>query len=307
MITDAFILFLSLVLIFYLSDLLTRSLSMFAKKLRINSFFLGTMLLALGTSFPELISATTAGILKVNQLSIGNLIGSNIVNTLLIIGVMALIRPIRNIRKGEIKETIPIILSTILVLIFLMNGYLSRTEGIILIISYFAYHYFMHKSKFFEGKIITKARIAKEMIVTPFTIFGIIISGYLVVSSSVFLAKSYGINLTLFGLTVVAIGTSMPELATSIASSKNNNSKLGIGNIIGSNITNVLLILGITSVINPINFTINTFILVSWLFFFLSSLVLSIMMINDKKISKNEGIFLLMSFVIYLTLIVMTR
>jgi len=303
MIVEVLILLMSLVLIFYLSQLLSSVLSHFANKMKINSFFVGSIILAFSTSLPELIESVVSTLMGVGELGLSSLIGSNISNITFILAVTSLIRPIRNIYKREVKESLLVLLITVLFIVFLVNGVLSRIEGAVLILVYVYYQYYMH------GKLLSKERLTRfkdvevDVVAIPVLAIGSILAGYLIVNSTMLITEELGVSLSLIGLTVLAVGTSMPELGASVMASVYHHSKLAVGNVIGSNMTNLLLIAGLAAVINPISVPLNWMTVVSLGFLLFSTALLEVLMIFDKDITKKEGIMLLLVFVIFLVIL----
>ena len=238
------------------ADYFVEGSSAIAKLLKVPSVVIGLTIVAMGTSAPEAAVSITAGLAGSNELALSNVIGSNLFNLVLIVGICALIRPF-TVEQSIMKRDFPIaILSSVLLLFFIRDDYLSRTEGILLLILMAAYltmtvilairnpidiegadHYLpMHTSLIYVGLGLA----------------AIIIGGDLVVDNACRVAAAFGLSETLIGLTIVAIGTSLPELVTSITASRKGESGLALGNVVGSNIFNIMFILGMSSTVHPI-------------------------------------------------------
>lgn len=300
MIIEISILVISLILLFYLSHILTATLAQFSNKLKVSKFIVGSIILAIGTSLPELVNAITSSIIKIGELSIGTIIGSNIANVGIALALTAIIRPIKNIYKREIRETIIVLIATVAFILFTLNGVLSRLEGAIMFSSYFMYQFALNRRSIKPKIKINLKNIEVDVLLIPLTLIGIIICGYLVVTSSIAVTNSLGLSLTFFGLTILALGTSMPEIAASLVSSMKRQSKLVIGNIVGSNIVNLLLIGGLTAIINPVNLEINSAFIFSIFSLFLITVLLEYVTITGKEITRKEGIAMLISYIVYM-------
>lgn len=301
MIVESSVLVMSLIMLFYLSHILTATLANFSDKLNVSRFMVGSIILAVGTSLPELVSGVTSSLIGVGQLSIGGVIGSNIANVGLALAIAAVITPIKNIYKRELRETIFVFIATIGFVIFTLNGVLSRIEGILLIFSYIAYQYIMKSGVIKKDIEIDLKQIEVDVLLIPISLAGVIICGYLVVTSSIAITERLGLSLTFFGLTILAVGTSLPEIATGIVSSINKQVKLITGTVVGSNIANMLLIAGIIALVNPVIFEMDAVFIFSLAFLVFITIILEYVALTETEITRNEGILLLLTYVIYLT------
>ena len=290
----------SLFLMFFLSKYLVESLTHFSKKLRVSEFMVGSIVLAIGTSLPEIIDAIVASSLSLGELGIGIVVGSNISNLLLVLSASVLIKPISKISKPVLKESYLLLLVTLVFALFCLDGQLSRLEGFLLLVSYAGYHWLLHKEEVHSGGLVYAREIEADIILTPIAIFTIVICGWLVVNTGASIAQDLSIPLSFFGLIIIAVTTSLPELSSSLISAKKGHSKMVIGNIFGSNAANLLLAAGIASFLRPMVFassSVLAFSIVSLLF--ISSLI-TFTIHSKKRISRRAGSFLLLGYVIYL-------
>ncbi len=227
-----------------------------ARYFKIPSLVIGLTIVSIGTSAPEAAVSITAALQGNNGIALGNIIGSNIFNTAVVIGVCALIKPIC-IDKNIVKKDFPFMLvSALIATLLMMNGILSRLDGLVLLALFvFFMSYVIRyglKNKTESSEDDEPINIGKAIIISLIGIVVIVFGGDLVVNSATTIANSFGVSQAVIGLTVVAIGTSLPELVTSIVAARKGESDIAIGNVIGSNIFNLLFILGLSSTITPI-------------------------------------------------------
>ena len=231
-----------------------------AKALKVPSVIIGLTIVALGTSLPEASVSITAGLAGNNALALSNVVGSNIFNTLVVVGCSALIAPFL-MDSQILKRDLPInILVSVLLVIFVLDGNLSRIEGIIFLVCLGAYIFSLIKAalKSRQDEVQEKAlSVPVSLVCIVVGVVAIIWGGNLVVNNATVIAQQLGWSDTLIGLTIVSIGTSLPELVTSIVAAKKGESGLSLGNAIGSNIMNVLFILGASATLHPIAATIE--------------------------------------------------
>lgn len=227
-----------------------------AKLLRVPSVIIGLTIVAMGTSAPEAAVSITAGLSGNNDIALSNIIGSNIFNLLVVVGVCATIHAFRP-DAAIVKRDYPVCIgSSILLLIFMADGLLSRIEGLLLLILMGVYLGCMVKNAMHNRTDVLKGQekppVLKSILSILLGIIAIVAGGDLVVDSASSIAVSLGLTPTLIGLTIVAVGTSLPELVTSIVAARKGESGLALGNVIGSNIFNVMFILGMSGVLHPI-------------------------------------------------------
>lgn len=277
--------------------------SALATKLGIPQIVIGLTIVAFGTSAPEAAVSITAGIQGSPDLAISNVLGSNILNVLLILGVSSVITSLA-IQKNTFRYEIPFTaLITILLLVLGMSGgSLSRIDGIIFLIIFAAFMvYLVIISK--QQKPSEEETSAKPMAVWKMILFillggaGIVFGSQLCVDSATEVALHFGMSERMIGLTIVAFGTSLPELITSVTAAIKKNSDIAIGNVVGSNIFNIIFILGLTAVISPINY-ISDFI-VDNIMALIAMVMLFVCVIKNKKLGRVGGIIMLVSYVAY--------
>jgi cation:H+ antiporter len=247
------------------ADWLVDGASSIAKKFRVSNLVIGLTIVSFGTSAPELIVNLFASFNGSSDLAIANVIGSNISNILLILGISAIIFPL-SVTKGTVTKEIPLNLLAAVVLWFLVNdmmidglGFssLTRIDGGILLLFFiiFIYYTFGLSRAEGEGEIIKKYSTWKSIVMVIAGMIGLAIGGQWIVDGAIKIAATFGMSEALIGLTVVAIGTSLPELATSAVAAYKHKPDIAIGNIVGSNIFNIFWILGISSMIRPLIFS----------------------------------------------------
>ncbi len=318
MILNSALFLLGLIFLVKGADIMIDGSSSIAKRYGISTFVIGLTIIAFGTSMPELIVTLIAGIEKSSGIALGNIIGSNISNTLLILGTSALISPLI-VRKNTLYKEIPFLLLSILVVGVLANdsllnnnisNRLSRIDGLILLIFFIIFVYYTFTiSKLEENifqKTVDKINFDKKfnkftsivMIIVGLT--GLVLGGYWVVNSALFFAHFFGLSEKFIGLTVVAIGTSLPELSASAVAAYKKKAEIAVGNIIGSNIFNILLILGLSASITGISY--NSALNFDLLFLFTITVLLLFLIYFGKKniLDKKEGAILLFIYLFYL-------
>ena len=295
------------------ADLFVEGSSSIAKKLKVPSIVIGLTIVAIGTSLPEAAVSITASVTNNNALAISNVLGSNIFNLMVVIGVCAILTPVA-VQKDVVRRDLPF--SVICALLLLVLGYmgsmsLGHVDGIILLLLYIAFLGFMIYTAMKARKagnensseVVAEAEEIKIMSVPKSILFivigavGIMIGGDVVVDSAVNIATSFGMSQTLVGLTIVALGTSLPELVTSVVASKKREVDMALGNAIGSNVANILMILGIASSISPIPFHMEDLIDICVLVAF--SLLIWLFAWTKKRIDKGEGLVMVVLYVIY--------
>ncbi len=287
--------------------------SSLAKKNNISDLVIGLTIVAFGTSAPELVVNSVAAFNGLSDIVFGNIIGSNNFNLFLILGIAGLIYPI-TVQSSTAWREIPIsLIATILLFVIAndffinQNALISRLDGLILLISFLCFLYYVfNQLKQEKAEVITNENKSNYKIwgLIIFGITGLIIGGKLVVDNGIDIATKLGVSQKIIGLTIIAAGTSLPELVTSIVAALKKNSNIAIGNVIGSNIFNILLILSISSFINPIkynpNFNQDLLILIGGTVF----LIIAMLTGKRKKLDRWEALILLSFYMIYTTYLV---
>lgn len=290
------------------ADLFVEGASDLATKLKIPAMIIGLTIVAFGTSAPEAAVSVSSALSGSNAIAISNVVGSNIFNMLAVIGITAIMYKI-DITKESLKLDFPVLLgSSLLLLLFIFTGsQISRIEGIILLVLIMLYIAFLiFKSKKESANMpvgtthLTPARIGIYIIIG---IIGIILGGNLVVDSAKEIALSIGMSETLVGLTIVSIGTSLPELITSVTAAYNKKTDIAIGNAIGSNIFNILFILGLTNTISPIVTTSVMF--YDTILMIVFAIITFILAYDKQDFNKKDGLILVGMFIVYMVYIIL--
>ncbi|MFC3415819.1 calcium/sodium antiporter [Algoriphagus hitonicola] len=283
--------------------------SAIAVKLGMSAGLIGLTIVAFGTSAPELIVSVNAAIKGNSDISIGNVIGSNIANIGLVLGISGLFYPIM-IKRTHLRFDYPVtLLVTILFFGLALNGMLGFWEGIILISLFILFNVYLFRGSnayFLESvEGVEEVEQVKDYswtkAVTLFLggIVGLYFGSELLVSNAVNISRTFGVSERVIGVTIIAIGTSLPELITSIMAAISKKTDLAIGNILGSNIMNILSIIGITALINPINIS-RAFIEFDFIWMTGITILLFPLMKSKLQISKIEGSILLVTYLVYL-------
>lgn len=301
------------------ADLFVEGSSKLAKILRIPPIIIGLTIVAFGTSTPEAAVSISASINGSEGISLGNVIGSNLVNISLILGLTTVITPMIVQKKTIVKEIPLALLGSVALLVMLLDtsltsetvNSLSRTDGIILLLFFGVFVYYIvevaiknknNQKIYFIEKDDKKPSTLPSLLKLFIGLGGLVLGGWLVVKYGQEIALSLGMSETLVGLTIVAIGTSLPELVTSVTAALKKESEIALGNIIGSNIFNIMFVLGISSTINPI--TINSNIVIDIVLMIMVTFVVMIFATTHKrKINRIEGSVLLTIYLAYLTFI----
>lgn len=323
MLLNIVIIIVGFVLLIKGADFLVDGASEIAKRFHIPEIVIGLTIVAIGTSMPELVVSVTSALEGHSDLAIGNVVGSNIANMFLILGVCSIIRPLIFKKETRLFEIPFTILATILLFFLCINGskeqinIITREEGIILLVFcllFIVYNLIMAKKgeEFDKDEKILEIRTEENKQVPLWeSLFGIIIGivglklgGDLVVNNSVEIAKVLGISEKLISLTIVAFSTSLPELITSIAATKKGETDMAIGNILGSQLFNILLIIGVSATLTPINYSksydSNIILLI------VGSIMLGLFPFVGKKneMTRSNGMLFVGTYIAYLVSIV---
>ena len=289
------------------ADWLVNGASSIARRAGISEFVIGLTIVGFGTSCPELVVSLTGAIEGNSDISVGNVVGSNIFNVLFILGLTAMVLPVGMTDKNR-RIDIPITLGVTILLIILgitgsMSGpVISRWEGVLMLLVFSAYLFYCFKSdskdEFSETQQATLS-ITKSIALTLTGLAGLIFGGDLFVDSATALARQIGVSDKFIAVTILAGGTSLPELATSLVAAIKGKEQLALGNILGSNVFNAMLILGLSSVITPLSFASMT--IVDIITLVLSAVLLLIWAYTGRKnrIDRREGAAMLLCYVAY--------
>lgn len=289
------------------ADWLVNGASSIARRAGISEFVIGLTIVGFGTSCPELVVSLSGAIEGNSDISVGNVVGSNIFNVLFILGLTAMILPVGMTDKNR-RIDIPITLGVTILLIILgitgsMSGpVISRWEGVLMLLVFSVYFFYCFKSdskdEFAETQQATLS-ITKSIALTLTGLAGLIFGGDLFVDSATALARQIGVRDKFIAVTILAGGTSLPELATSLVAAIKGKEQLALGNILGSNVFNAMLILGLSSVITPLSFA--SMIIVDIITLVLSAVLLLIWAYTGRKnrIDRREGAAMLLCYVAY--------
>lgn len=296
------------------ADYFVEGASGIADKFGIPQIIIGLTIVAFGTSAPEAAVSISSALKGSTGLAIGNVVGSNIMNILLILGISATITRMK-VEKSTAKIEIPfvIFITTVLVVMGGLQGELNLLSGIILLalfVVFFVYLIYMAKKGMSEGKgqedeatETKKKSIGLLLVFTIFGMLGIVAGSDVTVDSASFVAKEFGMTERLIGLTIVAFGTSLPELVTSIIASVKGNADIAIGNVVGSNIFNILFVLGVTAVIKTINYEANF--VIDGIIAIAAAAILFVSVIKKKELGRLAGIIMLVCYAGYFTYLIM--
>ena len=289
------------------ADWLVNGASSIARRAGISEFVIGLTIVGFGTSCPELVVSLSGAIEGNSDISVGNVVGSNIFNVLFILGLTAMVLPVGMTDKNR-RIDIPITLGVTILLIILgitgsMSGPgISRWEGVLMLLVFSAYLFYCFKSdskdEFSETQQATLS-ITKSIALTLTGLAGLIFGGDLFVDSATALARQIGVSDKFIAVTILAGGTSLPELATSLVAAIKGKEQLALGNILGSNVFNAMMILGLSSVITPLSFASMT--IVDIITLVLSAVLLLIWAYTGRKnrIDRREGAAMLLCYVAY--------
>lgn len=299
------------------ADFLVSGSSSIAKKMGISNLAIGLTVVAFGTSMPELLVSVQSSLKGYNDAAFGNVIGSNNFNLLFILGIAGLIYPLV-VQRNTIKYEVPLSLLAAGVLFLLVNdkmilgnegNFLSRIDSLILLLFFGGFLLYIYRSMkttsdYEEDNSIKIYKTPIALLMTFGGLIGLVYGADKVVENAVAIATTFGLSEKLIGLTILAAGTSLPELATSCVAAYKKNTDIAIGNVIGSNIFNIFFILGVTGMINPLeykevmNFDLN--VLMS------STVLLMIFMftLNTRKLDRWEAALMLIGYIVYTVVLV---
>lgn len=313
---DYLLLFLGFVLLIKGADFFVDGSSSVAKILKVPPIIIGLTVVAFGTSLPELSVSVTAALSGKNDLAVSNVLGSNIFNLLVVLGCCALVNPVQA-QWSLLKKEFPFSIFITVILLLLDSDFsvrkiidgtesfcLGRAAGILFLILFAIFLYASVKTALRSREEMQEAEEEYKMM-SPVKsalyilggIAGIALGGDLVVDSASSIAATFGLSQTFIGLTIVALGTSLPELVTSVVAAGKGENDLAVGNVVGSNIFNILLILGVSSTITPITLEVtavyDTLILIA------ASIIVYVAAISKREIRKGEGAIFLLSYLMF--------
>ncbi|MBT9777177.1 calcium/sodium antiporter [Clostridium sp. MCC353] len=289
------------------ADFFVEGSSSVAKLLRVPSIVIGLTIVAFGTSAPELAVSITAAITGNNEIAVGNVIGSNIFNLLVVVGACGVIAPMaieKKILNGDFL--LSIIVTAVLAAMLLIDSRVGRMEGIVLLALFV---YFLAKTvrsalanRVSAAEVFETLSPMRSIVYILGGITAIVLGGDFVVDSASEIAASFGLSQTLIGLTIVAMGTSLPELVTSIVASRKGENGLALGNVVGSNLFNILMVLAASAAISPIQVTVLS--AFDALFLVISSGIVYFLGKSGYEISRREGTVMLVMYAAYMVYII---
>lgn len=313
---DGLLLVVGLVFLIAAADFLVKGASLVASRLGISPLVVGLTVVSFGTSMPEMLVTLTAGLQHNADLAIANIVGSNIANVLLILGVAAIIRPLP-VRNSTIVSEIPFSLTAALLVGFLANAALfsdhhelsiSRLDGGILLFFFLLFMLYIFKSSREDEstapQVFTSGKLGRAVFQIALGVVGLYFGGQWVVSGAVGFAQTWGVDDALIGLTIIAIGTSAPELVASAVAAYRNETDIAVGNVIGSNIFNLLWVLGLTSSIVELPFEVITN--TDLVMVIVSSALIIVAMVSSRRyvVLRSHGILFICLYVAYLFYVV---
>lgn len=273
-----------------------------ASRFGIPQLVIGLTIVAMGTSAPEAAVSITAALKGNAGITIGNVVGSNILNILIILGLTALVKPIA-VKNSTVKYEIPFMagVSVLLLLLGMNDNQIVLAEGVILWIMFLIYLFYLFcmtkKGTNEEGEEIRKMSLPGQIVALLAGMGFIIWGSDLSVDSASAIARVFGMTERFIGLTIVALGTSLPELVTSVTAARKGNSDIAVGNIVGSNIFNILFVIGCTALITPVEFAENF--VVDGIVAIVSAVLLWFFVFRGRKLDRKEGTFMLLAYSVY--------
>ena len=297
-----------LVILIIAGDYLVGAAVKLANYLRVSPMVIGLTIVSLGTSFPELVVSVNAALSGHPDISIGNVVGSNIANLALVLGFTGLISPLKVRRKTLLFDIPVMLLSSGLLIGFALDYEILRWEGTLLLLLLLGYNSWIIR----EGKrdfepeesheTPNKTELFRGVIVLILSLAGLIVGADLLVDGAVFIARAAGVEERIIAVTVIAFGTSVPELATSLIAIRKNEIGISLGNLIGSNVFNVLGIIGVTSILSPLSVNVQTLQIDFW-WFILIPLILFGVVLYRQAIDRITGIALVLTYLVYILIL----
>lgn len=306
MLLDIIFIVVGVAMVLYGADRLTEGASALARRMNVPEIIIGLTIVAAGTSAPELFVSMMSALKGTPDLAVGNVVGSNTMNAMLIVGCAAMVAPM-TISRSTVKKDIPFSVgASVLLMLLALNSFLGRWDGIILLIGFAAFMtYTLLRAKKGQAEAQTEQTGAKQQNPWLSVLFVVVGLALLVGGSNLFVdsassvATQLGISEGVIGLTVVAGGTSLPELATSVVAARKGQSAIAIGNVIGSNVFNILMILGLTATISPLAIVgITT---VDMAVMFLSVALVWMFSFTRFTVERWEGALLVVGYLAYLS------
>lgn len=307
---------LGLVLLVKGADLFVTGASSVARRFHIPSLIIGLTIVAFGTSAPELAVSVTSALNGQSDISMGNVVGSNMFNLLVVVGIAAFILPFK-VKETIIAKEFPFVLLSCLALIVLTfditlgNGtanVLNRTDGLVLLMFFGIFMYYLlsvalravKENK--DEEVMVSLGLGRSLIYLAIGLAGVVFGGDITVDAASAIARDFGMSEAMVGLTIVAVGTSLPELMTSVVAARKGESDIALGNVIASNIFNVFFILGLTAFITPV--AVSGAVAFDALLLAAISLIAFLFALTDRRFSKGEGLVLVALYAAYMIFVI---
>jgi cation:H+ antiporter len=311
-------------MLYYGANSLVKGSSSLAQSLDLTPLVIGLTVVAFGTSAPELVISVVSSIKDKSMIAVGNVIGSNICNIALVLGVAALLHPIKG-HRSVIRRDIPIMLGISLYLMLIsLNSKIGRLEGASLfagIIVYTLFNYYMavkeSRQEFSDGSVAFESAVkeigyvtsrSRQILLIVVGITGVIVGAEILIDAAVIIMKKFGFSEKFIGLTIVALGTSLPELATSVVAALRKEMDISIGNLVGSNVFNILSVLGAASLVRPILIPggfIESGLLIDYLVMMFISFLPWLMMKKTCIVTRKDGLILLSCYIGYVVYLIL--
>lgn len=275
-----------------------------ATKLKIPQLVIGLTIVAMGTSAPEAAVSITAALKGNADITVGNIVGSNILNILIILGLSALVTTLA-VAKSTVRIELPFMIGiTVILLLVGLNGEIGLLEGILLLIlfvTYLTYLFFMAKKNPDDSEAPKELSVVKALLCTVIGLVLIVAGSNVTVNAATEIARVLGLSERFIGLTIVALGTSLPELFTSVSAARKGNADIAIGNIVGSNIFNILFVVGLSATIIPVpfaeGFRFDTIVAI------LAGILLLLCVLKEQKLKRWAGVIMLIGYAAYFAMI----
>lgn len=302
---------LGLVALFVGADLMIRGASRLARHLGVNALVIGLTVVAMGTSTPELLVGVVAAVRGNGDIAIGNVVGSNVANIALILGIAAVIRPIRVQMRLLVREVPLMIFASLAFYIFVLDAELSRWDGLTLLVGFVAYTLYLLESARRESPALeveyqrfvpAGGTLLGHVLLTIVGLATLLVGAHFVVSGAAVAARVLGISELAVGLTLVALGTSLPELATAVAASVQNEGDILVGNVVGSNVFNILAVLGCSATANAVPVAASVIRVEAPVMLAVSVLILPFVW-TTLKLTRLEGGILLAAYAAFIILL----
>ncbi len=318
MISEFFILAVGLVILIIAGDIMVRGAAALARHWGVPALIVGLTIVAFGTSAPEMVVGVQAALMGQGDLAAGNVVGSNIANVLLALGLPALILAIPTNMSGVARNSfIALFAATLFVLLAFVHSPLLKWQGAILFSGIIAYLVFMFRlakagaddpileemTEIDEGEDGLPTNTIKSLIYVVLGIAGLILGGKLIVDNAIMIAEGFGVSETIIGLTIVAVGTSLPEIATVIVATYRGHPEVAIGNVLGSNVFNVFAVMGASALAGPIAIDGTLKVFDFWVML-VSSLVLLLFVLRRHPIGRKTGLAFTIAYVLYILAVV---